>query len=222
MFTLPETHALSRLPASALRASGLLLILLALSTPHSAEAQLFDRIRDKAAEHLEAHKARADSAVEQAALRAVDSTLEKTSRGLDSGVTVAGRVIDTTLNRMEETAYGVIQGDRKNADGFARALASGGLVLEEIEFVTNSPELTRAGRQVLEQLAEAVRVTPGTFLIEGYADAAGDSAAIRALSEHRAAAVKASLVSAGIPAGRLFARGCASASAARIELSKVS
>jgi hypothetical protein len=56
----------------------------------------------------------------------------------------------------------------------------------------------------MERLAEAVRATEGTFLIEDYAD-----------SEGCAAAVKLQLVAAGIPANRLFAvfRGLARARA---------
>jgi outer membrane protein OmpA-like peptidoglycan-associated protein len=199
---------------------GLGLFVVALSTPCTTQAQLWDRIKSNAAESLEEHKARADSSLEEAAVRAVDSSLEKTGRGLDSGITSVGRVVDTTLNRIEGTAYGMFQGDGKKAETFAHALASGSLVLREIQFETNSLELTPEGQQVLEQLAEAVRATPGTFLIEGYTDTPGDSAATQALSENRAAAVKASLIGAGIPASRLFAKG-RGAGQDRVELSRM-
>ncbi len=220
-FQLLRSGLRSRMGLRRLALGGLALILLVLSTPPSVEAQLWDRIKSKSAERLKAHKAQADSAVEKTAVGAVDSTLEKTGRGVDSVMTATNRVVATTLNGIEGAAYSLFQGDRKKSDALAHALASGSLVLREIEFEKSSPQLSPKGQQVLEQLAEAVRATPGTFLIEGYTDALGDSTATRALSDHRAAAVKASLVAAGIPAGRLFARGGGATAPARIELSRI-
>jgi outer membrane protein OmpA-like peptidoglycan-associated protein len=111
----------------------------------------------------------------------------------------------------------------------AKRLAQGRLVLREIRFAPGSDRINQASEILLRGLAQALVTSPGVFLIEGHTDAASDVASAQLLSERRAAAVKAWLVSQGVAAGRLLAVGYGSSRPgrsggkrnARIEVTRV-
>lgn len=79
----------------------------------------------------------------------------------------------------------------------------------QVQFEFNSYELTHEARDLLDQLAIALRDDPhrSRYLIEGHTDAVGSSQYNLRLSEERAAAVKAYLISRNVSAGRLNSIG---------------
>ena len=89
----------------------------------------------------------------------------------------------------------------------AQQLAQGRLVLREIRFAPGSDRINQSSATVLRDLAQALIENAGVFLIEGHTDAALDGGSAQLLSERRAVAVKARLVSEGVAAGRLLAVG---------------
>ncbi len=89
----------------------------------------------------------------------------------------------------------------------AQQLAQGRLVLREIRFAPGSDRIDQSSATVLRDLAQALIENAGVFLIEGHTDAGSDGGSAQLLSERRAVAVKARLVSEGVAAGRLLAVG---------------
>jgi outer membrane protein OmpA-like peptidoglycan-associated protein len=89
----------------------------------------------------------------------------------------------------------------------ADQLGQGRVVLREIRFVPGSDRINESSAVVLRELARELVGKPGVFLIEGHTDASSDAASAQLLSEQRAVAVKAWLVSEGVAAGRLLAVG---------------
>lgn len=83
--------------------------------------------------------------------------------------------------------------------------ACAGALGTEVLFATNSAELTAEGRTTLDRLAPCWR--EGRFEVGGHTDRSGTDAINQPLSEARARAVVDHLVSGGIPASALTARG---------------
>jgi outer membrane protein OmpA-like peptidoglycan-associated protein/uncharacterized protein YidB (DUF937 family) len=82
-----------------------------------------------------------------------------------------------------------------------------------INFPTNSAEIPPAGKTLLQHAATAFKQLPSGSVIEiaGYTDNTGDPAANVQLSQQRAEAVRAALVSAGVDPSMLVAKGYGSA-----------
>ena len=83
--------------------------------------------------------------------------------------------------------------------------ACAGALDTEVLFATNSAELTAEGRALLDRLAPCWR--GGRFEVGGYTDSRGTDAINEPLSEARARAVVDHLVSRGIAASALTAKG---------------
>jgi len=81
-------------------------------------------------------------------------------------------------------------------------------VLEGVNFVTGSDEITGASRSVLDNVAETL-IRNGDINVEvaGYTDDRGQSDFNRSLSQKRAESVRAYLQSSGVAAGRMKAKG---------------
>jgi outer membrane protein OmpA-like peptidoglycan-associated protein len=78
----------------------------------------------------------------------------------------------------------------------------------DLLFDSGQATLKAGGHRALEDLATFMRRQPGREIaIEGFTDSSGSAEANRKLSEARAAAVKQALVSQGIEAHRIDARG---------------
>ena len=186
-------------------------VALSAGTPARAAGQsVLQRIKTQAAKRVEERKAKVDSAVVKTATGAVDSTLDKTGRAADAVVNKVGSVADTAITRTEHGVRNAFKGgDSSNelAEKLAAQLGTGHAVLREIRFAPNSDVFDPSSLGTIAQLAKALVATPGTFLIEGHTDALSTPAAAQALSEQRAAAVKARLVAEGVPAARLLAVG---------------
>jgi OmpA-OmpF porin, OOP family len=84
-----------------------------------------------------------------------------------------------------------------------------------INFPTNGAEIPASGKTLMQQAAVAFKQLPTGTVIEiaGYTDNTGDPAANLQLSQHRADAVRAALVQAGVDPGMLVAKGYGSANA---------
>ena len=180
-----------------------------LAMPAHANAQILKKIRDQVEKKVEASKARADSAAVARAGRTVDSTLAKTGRVLDTAVSKTAGVADAVVSKTGEivsSAAGALSG-AEDEEKLVAELEKGRLVLAEVSFVEGTGELTESSEPHLQRLAKVLRDQSATFVIEGHVDDGGNAATNQALSEKRAAAVKARLVTAGVPAERLFAMG---------------
>ena len=204
-----------------------------LAVPARADAQqLWKKIKDQTERKLEARKAKVDSATVARVGRTVDSTLERTGRAVDTAVSrttgAADAAVDKT-GRVVSLAAGALAGKDDEEEKLAADLADGRAVLPGIRFEGTSERLAATSEPHLERLAKLLKAHPGSFVIEGHADDGGNATADLALSEKRAAAVKARLVAAGVPAERLFAMGLGAArppadatgGRARIELARM-
>ncbi len=82
------------------------------------------------------------------------------------------------------------------------------LVLEGVNFETNSAVLTAGSTQVLNRVAASLKAWPDVRVeVAGHTDSDGRAAYNKTLSEKRAAAVRAFLVAAGVSGSRLEANG---------------
>jgi outer membrane protein OmpA-like peptidoglycan-associated protein len=178
-----------------------------LSAAHPARAQVLKQIKESTAKKVEARKERLDSTVVRTAGQVVDSTLEKTNRGADAVVGKVGSAIDTAVSKTERGIASAFAGGDDDEDRLAAMLKTGRAVLRDVEFAAGSDTVPERAGGTLRGLAGALKEVAGTFLIEAHTEPGGDPAAAQALSERRAASVKAKLIELGIPAERLFAIG---------------
>jgi outer membrane protein OmpA-like peptidoglycan-associated protein len=114
----------------------------------------------------------------------------------------------------------------KDPADVAAALAAGRAVLPGLRFAEGTAMLEPSSAALISQVAGALARTPGQFLIEGHVDGR-HTPATQALSEQRAAAVKAALVAAGSSPMQLAAVGygatrpvAGAKSSARIEIAR--
>jgi outer membrane protein OmpA-like peptidoglycan-associated protein len=84
-----------------------------------------------------------------------------------------------------------------------------------INFPTNSAEIPAVSKTLLQHAAAAFKQLPSGTVVEiaGYTDNTGDPTANVQLSQQRAEAVRAALVSAGVDPSMLMAKGYGSANA---------
>lgn len=82
------------------------------------------------------------------------------------------------------------------------------LVLEGVNFITDSSELTAGSKRILDKVAESLQDRPEVEVeIEGHTDSVADAAYNRDLSQRRAESVREYLVSKGVAGRRLTAKG---------------
>lgn len=120
--------------------------------------------------------------------------------------------VGTKVPSAEEIRQGLFPEDACRADAAACNVARGVVrfSLSAAAFRTGSAELPPALRQQLEVFAEVLRERPpgqGVLRIEGHADASPSVDQGQALSQRRADAVKAYLVSQGVAPDLLVAVG---------------
>jgi OOP family OmpA-OmpF porin len=82
------------------------------------------------------------------------------------------------------------------------------VVLRGVNFATNSDVLTAQSRPLLDQVASGLKQHPQMKVeLQGFTDSTGSAAYNLKLSQRHAEAVRAYLISQGVAAGQLLARG---------------
>jgi outer membrane protein OmpA-like peptidoglycan-associated protein len=127
------------------------------------------------------------------------------------------------------SATGRAQSTAPGLHHLTHRLGRGRVVLHEIRFAPGSDRISESSSAPLRELAQALVANPGVYLIESHTNPSSDAESAQLLSERRAAAVKAWLVSEGVAAGRLLAVGYGSSRPgrsrdernARIEVTRV-
>ena len=88
------------------------------------------------------------------------------------------------------------------------SLNKNGSVALYINFETGMADIKPASQNIVAQIAEMLKANPGLKVsIEGHTDNTGTAAGNKTLSDARAKAVMKAVVSGGIEAGRLSAKG---------------
>lgn len=144
----------------------------------------------------------------------LDSDIDGVADNVDRcPATPAGATVDATGCPLDTDKDGVADGLDKcpNTTAGARVDADGcplRLVLEGVTFETGSATLTAGAKTVLDGVAQSL-ITNTDVKVEvgGHTDSTGARATNVRLSQSRAEAVVAYLVSKGVPAGRLSAKG---------------
>jgi outer membrane protein OmpA-like peptidoglycan-associated protein len=140
-----------------------------------------------------------------------DATGEVIGKTMETG----GQVVTSSAGAITGAAGGQVQDvgkalgasqDGKDPADVAAALAQGRAVLRGLRFTEGTAILEPSSGPLIGQIAGALARTPGQFLIEAHVDGK-QSPAAQALSEQRAAAVKAALVAAGSSPMQLAAVG---------------
>ena len=181
------------------------------TTPATTHGQdVVKKIRELTRQKIETRKAKIDSVTIERVSRTVDSTLAKTGRGVDTVVNRAAGLADAAVDRTANAvsaAGRALTGDDSEDEKLRAALVTGRAVGHGIRFEDGTDTLAQVAEPHVARLARLLAAQSGVFVVEGHVDATGDDAADRELSQRRAAAVRARLVTLGLPAERLFAMG---------------
>jgi OOP family OmpA-OmpF porin len=110
------------------------------------------------------------------------------------------------LDRCPDTPQGMLVGPNGCLVVFGEGQRS--VVLEGVNFIVNSAELTLDAKKVLDFVAQSLNANPDVrFEIQGHASSEGSDAYNLRLSDRRAASVRAYLISKGVDAGRMTSKG---------------
>ncbi|MDQ1097173.1 MULTISPECIES: OmpA family protein [Chryseobacterium] len=111
------------------------------------------------------------------------------------------------LNILQEKGFKQTM-SKITADDIVKDLAEKGKSILYINFDTDKSSITADGKDVVSQIAEALKKDSNLNIsIEGHTDNTGDAAHNKKLSNDRANAVMAALISQGISKSRLSAKG---------------
>jgi outer membrane protein OmpA-like peptidoglycan-associated protein len=186
--------------------------------------QFFQRIAGHAKRKASEVASSTTTHVADAAGDVVGTTLEAGGNVVKSG---AGAVTGAASEGVQGVgrSLGAAQAPKDPADVTA-ALAAGRAVLYGLRFTEGTAMLEYSSTPLINQIVVALSRTPGQFLVEAHVDGKNGAAA-QALSEQRAAAVKAALVAAGSSPMQLAAVGYGATrpvpgakSSARIEIAR--
>jgi outer membrane protein OmpA-like peptidoglycan-associated protein len=186
--------------------------------------QFLDRITGHAKRKASEVATNTTTHVADAAGDVVGTTLEAGSDVVKSGT---GAVTGAASKQVQGVGRSLgAESSPKDPVDVAAALAAGRAVLYGLRFTEGTAMLDPSSGPLIGQIAGALARTPGQFLIEAHVDGK-NSAAAQALSEQRAAAVKAALVAAGSSPMQLAAVGygatrplAGAKSSARIEIAR--
>ena len=111
--------------------------------------------------------------------------------------------------RSQETSLPQVILIKKSGNELVTRKANQIAIKQEIAFETNSAEISSSSHELLHEIADLLLRSPDIELVEiqGHTDDHGDRARNQQLSEERAAAVRAWLITGGVDAARLQARG---------------
>jgi outer membrane protein OmpA-like peptidoglycan-associated protein len=137
----------------------------------------------------------------------IDTTLETGTGLVSNTVAEAGNKARMGIGGVGKKLLPFGQPGGASSDNLITAVASGRAVLRMMRFTGTTASLEPSSRELVQRLAEALKATPGTFLIEAHVDPLESPAASQQLSERRAGEVKRALISQGIEPVRLIALG---------------
>jgi outer membrane protein OmpA-like peptidoglycan-associated protein len=180
-----------------------LVILTLLALAPRAEAQLLRDIKESAKQKLAERRERTKAHAVERATEPVDSALERGIRPVDSLVSKAATGAGAAVSRI---GRGQDAARAEEEQRLVEALAMEGRAeVPGLTFSEEAETLDPSADPFITALANVLATEESVFLIVGRAGR--EEAGGRALGERRAAAVKAALVEAGIPAVRLFGVG---------------
>ena len=174
-----------------------------------AEAQLFGRFKEMAARKVAEATAERVAKATQAGLAAIDSTVDKGGRTLDSAVVRSGESLRATV-RAESGGEVVQQPDSTNVGRIAGELAAGRLALDRLRF-DEGDRLDGQSTASLHAVARAMKGTSGGYVVKVRVSAASGA---QQTADRRAAAIRLLLVGDGVEAERLYSAGTGTIGAA--------
>jgi outer membrane protein OmpA-like peptidoglycan-associated protein len=177
--------------------------------PVKSGGGFFKKLGSHLKERAAAAKAETAQNLTAAATQVVDTAFQTGSKLVSSTAAEASNTARMGIGGVGRQLMLAPQRGGTNADNLALAIASGRAVLLEMRFAPNSDVLEPAGRElagrVAAELRQAMAANPTVqFVIEGHVEP-GPNAQV--LSELRAGAVKAALLSGGVDGRRLIALG---------------
>jgi outer membrane protein OmpA-like peptidoglycan-associated protein len=128
---------------------------------------------------------------------------ERQARAQEAQRLEAERQARVQAEQRAAQALGQLRGVQVREDPRGTVLTLSGSVL----FASGQAELLPAARNRLEEVARALIQTPNVLVVEGHTDSRGTEQLNEELSRQRAEAVRDFLVSRGVPAERIEARG---------------
>jgi outer membrane protein OmpA-like peptidoglycan-associated protein len=169
--------------------------------------QFLDRITGHAKKKSGDVAAETATNVASAANDVVDTTLV-TGKDLVSNNT---RAVTASLGRevrgMGQSLTAGSDAGLEDPPDLSKALKQGRVVLRQLRFYEQSPALDPVSNSLLTLLGQAITANPGNYLLEVHVDPGPDPSQAQVLSEGRAATLKQSLLSSGLPADRIAAVG---------------
>jgi outer membrane protein OmpA-like peptidoglycan-associated protein len=124
---------------------------------------------------------------------------------------------EAELTRLEEELSAQMA---VSAEDVLNSRGNSGYLLSGTAFDPGASTLTPAAKDVLRQLAKKLKLSGKAWSIEGHMDALGEETGNVLLSKKRADAVLSLLKAAGVPSGKLSAKGLGSAKAMASNQSK--
>ena len=157
-------------------------MLLATTAAAPLEAQLIDRVTQRAKDKVTERRARAEENLVERATEPVDSALERAVAPLDSLVATSAGAVATIVAGLGKPGAA----DDAQSARLAEQLAGGQAELDEVGFAFGSTEPLGSSARQLRALAAALEQSPGSYLIEGRAqteeaEAAADLGKLRAM-----------------------------------------
>lgn len=202
-------------------------VLAGAAAPAAVQAQgITKKIKQTAKERVKNRTSQTEQNIVQHSGNAVDSTMAPAGKRADSIVNAAGGAAARLPRKAGELLGQSLRDGGADAQ-LRNALKTGRGVLPEIAFVPGSAKFAEGAEPHLMRLAEAMEAVGGMFLIESYVEPGSKAAQAQALSQARAAAVKAWLVDDGLGHSTLFTIGRGAApdengnATARIEVARV-
>jgi hypothetical protein len=199
--------------------------LLGAATPAYAQGGLLKRVKDTAKQRAATAAAQAATAVVQKSGDVTDSTLQPGVAVVDSAAGRATGAVSSLVGRVQGRLPGAIGGrERTSAPESAAprsasaAAREGGATLERVPltgvvFVGPDDALAPAATAYLREVVRGLATSAATWTVTAVVPPAGDTTRDQARAARRAAAVKAVLVAAGLPAARLTTAGRVAAGA---------
>ena len=180
----------------------LCVVVLGTATAAPLEAQLIDRITQRAKDKVTGRKAQAEENLVERATEPVDSALERAVSPIDSLVASGAGAVAGMVAKLGKPGTD----EEEQSAQLAEQIAMGEAELADVRFSFGSTEPLESSARQLRALATALRQSPASHLLEGRAlkDEADDAAG---LGKMRAMVIREWLSQEGIDPGLLRVMG---------------